>query len=45
MPLTATVSVLTAISLRHDLPPFYTDNLAHDLKVERFYDHVGSTWR
>lgn len=24
-------------------PPFYTDNLAHDLKVERFYDHVGST--
>lgn len=23
--------------------PFYTDNLAHDLKVERFYDHVGST--
>jgi cytochrome c peroxidase len=24
-------------------PPFYTDNLAHDLKVERFYDHAGST--
>jgi cytochrome c peroxidase len=24
-------------------PPYYTDNLAHDLKVERFYDHVGST--
>ena len=23
--------------------PFYTDNLAHDLRVERFYDHVGST--
>jgi cytochrome c peroxidase len=23
--------------------PFYTDNLAHDLKVERFYSHVGST--
>ncbi len=23
--------------------PFYTDNLTHDLKVERFYDHVGST--
>ena len=23
--------------------PHYTDNLAHDLKVERFYDHVGST--
>jgi cytochrome c peroxidase len=23
--------------------PFYTDNLSHDLKVERFYDHVGST--
>lgn len=23
--------------------PYYTDNLAHDLKVERFYDHVGST--
>lgn len=23
--------------------PFYTDNLAHDLKVERFYGHVGST--
>lgn len=23
--------------------PFYSDNLAHDLKVERFYDHVGST--
>ncbi|MFT3925503.1 MAG: hypothetical protein QM778_23390 [Myxococcales bacterium] len=21
----------------------FTDNLAHDLKVERFYDHVGST--
>jgi cytochrome c peroxidase len=20
-----------------------TDNLAHDLRVERFYDHVGST--
>jgi cytochrome c peroxidase len=24
-------------------PPFYTDNLAHDLKVERFYSNVGST--
>ncbi|HUQ67952.1 MAG TPA: cytochrome B6, partial [Planctomycetaceae bacterium] len=24
-------------------PPHYSDNLAHDLKVERFYDHVGST--
>jgi cytochrome c peroxidase len=24
-------------------PPFYTDNLAHDLKVENFYAHVGST--
>lgn len=24
-------------------PPLYTDNLAHDLRVERFYDHVGST--
>lgn len=24
-------------------PPYYTDNLAHDLKVERFYAHVGST--
>ena len=23
--------------------PAYTDNLSHDLKVERFYDHVGST--
>jgi hypothetical protein len=23
--------------------PCYTDNLAHDLKVERFYGHVGST--
>jgi cytochrome c peroxidase len=23
--------------------PGFTDNLAHDLKVERFYDHVGST--
>ncbi|HEX6987131.1 MAG TPA: hypothetical protein VF170_17260, partial [Planctomycetaceae bacterium] len=23
--------------------PVYSDNLAHDLKVERFYDHVGST--
>jgi cytochrome c peroxidase len=23
--------------------PFYTDNLSHDLKAERFYDHVGST--
>ena len=23
--------------------PHYTDNLSHDLKVERFYDHVGST--
>lgn len=23
--------------------PFYTDNLTHDLKAERFYDHVGST--
>lgn len=23
--------------------PHYTDNLAHDLKAERFYDHVGST--
>jgi cytochrome c peroxidase len=23
--------------------PIYSDNLAHDLKVERFYDHVGST--
>jgi cytochrome c peroxidase len=23
--------------------PFYTDNLAHDLRVERFYNHVGST--
>ena len=24
-------------------PPIYSDNLAHDLKVERFYSHVGST--
>jgi cytochrome c peroxidase len=24
-------------------PPFYTDNLSHDLQVERFYSHVGST--
>lgn len=24
-------------------PPLYSDNLAHDLKVERFYGHVGST--
>ena len=24
-------------------PPYYTDNLAHDLKVERLHDHVGST--
>ena len=24
-------------------PPHYSDNLAHDLKVERLYDHVGST--
>lgn len=24
-------------------PPFYTDNLSHDLKVERFYAKVGST--
>ena len=24
-------------------PPFYTDNSLHDLQVERFYDHVGST--
>lgn len=23
--------------------PFYTDNLVHDLRVERFYDHVGSS--
>ncbi|WP_257448128.1 cytochrome B6 [Archangium lipolyticum] len=23
--------------------PFYTDNLAHDLRAERFYNHVGST--
>jgi cytochrome c peroxidase len=23
--------------------PFYTDNLSHDLKVERFYGNVGST--
>jgi cytochrome c peroxidase len=23
--------------------PIYSDNLAHDLKTERFYDHVGST--
>jgi cytochrome c peroxidase len=23
--------------------PFYTDNLAHDLKVERFYSRTGST--
>jgi cytochrome c peroxidase len=23
--------------------PVYSDNLAHDLKVERFYGHVGST--
>jgi cytochrome c peroxidase len=23
--------------------PFYTDNLSHDLKVERFYSKVGST--
>jgi cytochrome c peroxidase len=23
--------------------PHYSDNLAHDLLVERFYDHVGST--
>ncbi len=23
--------------------PYYTDNLAHDLRVERFYAHVGST--
>ena len=23
--------------------PIYSDNLAHDLKVERFYDHAGST--
>ncbi len=23
--------------------PFYTDNLVHDLQVERFYDDVGST--
>ncbi|WP_447968152.1 cytochrome B6 [Nitrospira sp. M1] len=23
--------------------PFYTDNSFHDLRVERFYDHVGST--
>jgi len=23
--------------------PFYTDNSLHDLQVERFYDHVGST--
>lgn len=23
--------------------PAFTDSLAHDLKVERFYDHVGST--
>ena len=25
------------------MPPLYSDNLAHDLKVERFYNHVGST--
>ena len=24
-------------------PPFYTDNLAHDLKVERFYANAAST--
>jgi cytochrome c peroxidase len=24
-------------------PPAYTDNLSHDLKVERFYGNVGST--
>jgi cytochrome c peroxidase len=24
-------------------PPHYTDNLSHDLRVERFYSHVGST--
>jgi len=24
-------------------PPHYSDNLSHDLKVERFYDHAGST--
>lgn len=24
-------------------PPYYTDNNLHDLQVERFYDHVGST--
>ena len=24
-------------------PPFYTDNLTHDLQVERFYNNVGST--
>ena len=24
-------------------PPIYSDNLAHDLKVERFYNNVGST--
>jgi cytochrome c peroxidase len=24
-------------------PPFYNDNLSHDLKVERFYSNVGST--
>lgn len=23
--------------------PFFTDNLSHDLRVERFYKHVGST--
>jgi cytochrome c peroxidase len=23
--------------------PFFTDNLSHDLHVERFYDHIGST--
>jgi cytochrome c peroxidase len=36
-----------AVFMRHcagcHAPPFYTDNLAHDLQVERFYGHVGST--
>jgi cytochrome c peroxidase len=27
----------------HPPGPVYSDNLSHDLKVERFYDHVGST--
>ena len=27
----------------HPAGPLYSDNLAHDLKVERFYDHVGSS--